>query len=87
MDEDNNTIVYEFIDKNTKQIDRIGIVTDLKHGYDKTMRDLKFKRHQFCIFHFKLGISKIIREYLRDLRIEQIQILKKTLENPSKKIH
>lgn len=49
------------------------------------MRDLKFKRHQFCIFHFKLGISKIIREYLRDLRIEQIQILKKTLENPSKK--
>lgn len=86
-DEDNNTIVFNFINKNTRQIDRIGIVTDLKHGYDKTMSDLKFKRHQYCIFHFKLSISKLIREYLRDLRIEQTQILKKNIQESISKIH
>ena len=64
--EDNNEIVEDFIAKNTEQIDRIGIVTDLKHGYDKIMHNLKFKRHQFCIFHFKLSINKLIREHLRD---------------------
>ena len=84
-DEDNNNIVYEFFDKNTEQRDRIGIVTDLKSGYDKVMRKLKFKRHQYCIFHFKLSISKLIREHLRDLRIEQTQIIKNTYENPSQK--
>lgn len=84
-DEDNNTIVFNFINKNTRERDRIGIVTDLKHGYDKTMCDLKFKRHQYCIFHFKLSISKLICEHLRDLRIEQTQILKKTFKNPSQK--
>ena len=77
-DEDNNNIVYEFIDNNTERRDRIGIVTDLKHGYDKIMRKLKFKRHQYCIFHFKLSINKLIREHLRDLRIEQTQIIKNT---------
>lgn len=84
-DEDNNKIVYDFIDKNTKQRDRIGIVTDLKHGYDKIMRNLKFKRHQYCIFHFKLSINKLIREHLRNLRIEQAQIIKNTIKNPSQK--
>ena len=49
------------------------------------MRDLKFKRHQYCIFHFKLSINKLIREHLRDLRIEQTQILKKRFKNPSQK--
>ena len=85
-DEDNNKVVHDFINKNTREIDRIGIVTDLKHGYDKIMVHLGFKRHQFCIFHFKLSISKLIREYLRDLRIEHTQILKNTLKNPSKKL-
>lgn len=85
-DEDNNKVVHDFINKNTREIDRIGIVTDLKQGYDKIMVHLGFKRHQFCIFHFKLSISKVIREYLRDLRIKQTQILKNTLKNPSKKI-
>lgn len=84
-DEDNNNIVYEFIDNNTERRDRIGIVTDLKHGYDKIMRKLKFKRHQYCIFHFKLSINKLIREHLRDLRIEQTQIIKNTYKNPSQK--
>ena len=84
-DEDNNEIVQDFIAKNTKQRDRIGIVTDLKHGYDKIMRNLKFKKHQYCIFHFKLSISKLIREHLRDLRIEQTQIIKNTIKNPSQK--
>ena len=84
-EEDNNEIVYEFINKNTRQIDRIGIVTDLKHGYDKVMRDLKFKRHQYCIFHFKLGINKLVRDYLRNLRMEQTQIMEKRYKNQSKK--
>ena len=50
------------------------------------MVDLGFERHQFCIFHFKLSISKVIREHLRDLKIEQIQILKNTMKNPSQNV-
>ena len=49
------------------------------------MRDLNFKRHQYCIFHFKLGINKLIRDYLRNLRMEQTQIMEKRYKNHSKK--
>jgi len=84
-DEDTNKIVYEFINKNIEQKDRIGITTDLKIGYDKVMTKLKFERHQYCIFHFKISISKLIREHLQNLRQEQTQIIKKTYKNPSKK--
>ena len=49
------------------------------------MRDLEFNRHQYCIFHFKLSISKLIREHLRDLRIEETQNIKKTFKKPSQK--
>lgn len=64
-DEDNDEIVYQFINENTEQRNRIAIVTDLKTGYGKVMHQLKFKKHQYCIFHFKLAISKLIRDYLR----------------------
>ena len=84
-DEDNDEIVYQFINENTEQRNRIAIVTDLKTGYGKVMHQLKFKKHQYCIFHFKLAISKLIRDYLRELRREMARQLKEINKNASQK--
>ena len=43
-DEEKILIVREFIKENTKQKDRMAIVTDLKIGYEDIMEELEFKR-------------------------------------------
>lgn len=86
-DKDTNDNVYKFINKNTKPHERIGIITDLKPGYDKVMAKLKFQRHQYCIFHLKLNINQKIQTELSKLKRNYITKIKKEYNNPSKKIH
>lgn len=83
MDEETNEDVYYLINKYTDSKDRIAIVTDTKSGYDTVMRDLKFKRHQYCVFHFKLNLNKKIREELNKIKQKIKSELKKRYPNRS----
>ena len=60
---------YNFINKTIKLHERKAIVTDLKPGYDNTMRNLGLK-HQHCTFHLNLSINERIRKYLKQKEIE-----------------
>ena len=62
-DESSET-TFDFIDKNTRRRERIAIVTDLKPGYEKIMRELGFE-HQYCIFHLQLNMKDKIKQYFR----------------------
>lgn len=44
-----------------------------------------FKRHQYSIFHFNLAISKLIQDYLRELKREMTRKLKESNKNDSQK--
>lgn len=61
-DKESDKDVYNFINKYIEPKDRIAIVTDTKAGYDRVMQKLKFKRHQYCIFHFKKNLNEEIRK-------------------------
>ena len=84
-EEESNDDVYYFINKYIDLKDRIGIVTDTKSGYDIVMRKLEFKRHQYCIFHFKKNLNKLIRTELNKQRREILHKLKNTYKNESEK--
>ncbi|WP_063720217.1 hypothetical protein [Methanobrevibacter oralis] len=45
-----------FIKNSIKATESIAIVTDLKPGYDKIMREIGFD-HQHCTFHLSIIIS------------------------------
>ena len=83
-DEDNNEVVYDFINRTIDHKDRIAIITDMKKGYDNVMRKLKFKRHQYCLFHFKQTINDIINKHINKLRQKESSKIKKSHKNPSK---
>ena len=76
-EEESNDDVYYFINKYTEPKDRIAIVTDTKLGYDTVMHNLGFNRHQYCVFHFKLNLNKLIKDEIKKLKLEIRQILKK----------
>ena len=82
-EEESNEDVYYLINKYTEPKDRIAIVTDTKPGYDTVMDKLKFKRHQYCVFHFKLNLNKIIRDEIKKTKSQIRQELEKTYENKS----
>ena len=84
-EEESNKDVYDFINKYTEPKNRIAIVTDTKAGYDIVMRKLKFKRHQYCIFHFKKNLNKLARTEINKRKQLITQKLKKTHENESEK--
>ena len=48
------------------------------------MRKLKFKRHQYCLFHFKQTINDIINKHINKLRQKESSKIKKNHKNPSK---
>ena len=56
----------------------------MKKGYDNVMRKLKFKRHQYCLFHFKQTINDIINKHINKLRQKESSKIKKSHKNPSK---
>ena len=60
---------YNFINKTIKPHESKAIVTDLKPGYDTTMRNLGLK-HQHCTFHLNLSVNERIRKYLKQKEIE-----------------
>ena len=60
---------YNFINKTIKPHERKAIVTDLKPGYDTTMKNLGLK-HQHCTFHLNLSVNERIRKYLKQKEIE-----------------
>ena len=83
-EDESNEDVYYLINKYTKPKDRIAIVTDTKPGYDKEMRKLKFKRHQYCAFHFKLNLNKLIKDEINDRKRKLKQKIEKTYPNMSR---
>ena len=82
-EEESNEDVYYLINKYAEPKDRIAIVTDTKPGYDFVMDKLKFKRHQYCVFHFKLNLNKLIRDKIKKIKSQIRQELEKTYENKS----
>lgn len=60
---------YDFINKSLKPIERTGIVTDLKPGYDTVMQKLGFK-HQHCTYHLRLAVNQRIKKYLKEKDLE-----------------
>ena len=84
-DKESNKDVYNFINKYIEPKDRIAIVTDTKAGYDRVMQKLKFKRHQYCIFHFKKNLNEEIRKKINELKTEIKDQLKIRYENKSEK--
>ena len=84
-EEESNKDVYDFINKYTDHKDRIAIVTDTKAGYDSIMRELKFKRHQYCTFHFKKNLNNLARTKINERKRQITQKLKNTYENESEK--
>lgn len=83
-DEDTNKDVYYLINKYIELKDRTCIVTDTKKGYDKVMRKLKFKRHQYCTFHFKLNLNKKVHDEILKYKRKIESELKKTYKNETK---
>ncbi|MBR1611614.1 MAG: hypothetical protein IJ672_09095 [Methanobrevibacter sp.] len=84
-EEELNEDVYYFINKYTEPKDRIAIVTDTKPGYNTVMHELRFKRHQYCVFHFKLNLNKLIKDEIKKIKQEIRENLEKTYENKSDK--
>lgn len=82
-EEESNEDVYYLINKYTEPKNRIAIVTDTKPGYSTVMNELRFKRHQQCVFHFKLNLNKIIKDEIKKTSVEIRQELEKTYENKS----
>ena len=82
-DEEKNSDVYDFIDRNIDSKLRKGIVTDMKKGYDVVMASLKFDVHQYCIFHFKLSIERLITKNIRKLKQEKLIELKQKYDEAS----
>lgn len=82
-EEESNEDVYYLINKYTEPKNRIAIVTDTKPGYSTVMNELRFKRHQYCVFHFKLNLNKIIKDEIKKTSVEIRQELEKTYENKS----
>ena len=60
---------YDLINKSLKPIERTGIVTDLKPGYDTVMQKLGFK-HQHCTYHLRLAVNQRIKKYLKEKDLE-----------------
>lgn len=79
-EEELNKDVYYPINKYTEPKDRIAIVTDTKPGYNTVMYELKFNRHQYCAFHFKLNLNKIIKDEIK----KENKKYEKTLNKPTK---
>ena len=55
----------------------------MKSGYDEVMRTLKFKRHQYCIFHLKQAINKQIAQHIKELKQKEKEKIKQEYDDPS----
>ncbi|WP_042691633.1 IS6 family transposase [Methanobrevibacter oralis] len=78
-EKEDSATTKNFIKNSIKPTESIAIITDLKPGYDKIMRELGFD-HQHCTFHLLLNINEELREELNQMRKEYESNLKK--QNP-----
>ena len=78
-EKEDSATTKNFIKNSIKATESIAIVTDLKPGYDKIMREIGFD-HQHCTFHLLLNINEELREELKQIRKEYESNLKK--QNP-----
>ena len=77
-----NDKIKNFIDKSIPSKNRIAIITDLKPGYDKVMRELGFV-HQHCTFHLLQRIWDKIYKHIDTEMIEYANKLKNSKEKYS----
>jgi len=70
---ENSKNVKEFLDKNTRNKNKIAITTDLDDKYKPIIEKLGFK-HQWCLFHAFKNLNKVIKKYVKenDLSDEEI---------------
>ena len=47
------------------------------------MSKLKFNAHQYCIFHFKLTIKRLVRNHINEIKQEKIIEIKQNYTDPS----
>ncbi|MBO6275219.1 MAG: hypothetical protein J6M91_06770 [Methanobrevibacter sp.] len=85
-EEESNEDVYYLINKYTEPKNRTAIVTDTKPGYDNVMHKLKFKRHQYCVFHFKLNLNKLIKDEINAKKRKLKQKLENTYPDMAKSL-
>lgn len=78
----NNDKIKDFINISIPYKDRISIITDLKPGYDKIMRELGFV-HQHCIFHLLQRIWNKIFQHIDEKLNEYSNKLKNSKEKLS----
>jgi len=62
----------EFLEQNTRNINKISITTDLDEKYKPIIENLGFK-HQWCLFH-ALKNNKIIKKYIQENEIDKEEI-------------
>ena len=72
--------IKNFINKTISPKDRIAIVTDEGHHYEKIMEELKFD-HQLCTFHLEKHLWKLVNEQSNKIAKKYRAKLKK--ENPN----
>jgi len=62
---ENSKNVKEFLDKSTRNKNKVAITTDLDDKYKPVIEKLGFK-HQWCLFHAFKNINKVIKKYIKE---------------------
>jgi len=65
--------IREFLEQNTRNINKISITTDLDEKYKPIIEKLGFK-HQWCLFHALKNFKKIKKKYIRENEIDKEEI-------------
>jgi len=72
---ENSNNVKVFLDKNTRNKNKIAITTDLDEKYKPIIEKLGFK-HQWCLFHTFKNLNKIIKKYIKENELSEEEISK-----------
>jgi transposase-like protein len=75
---ENSKNVREFLEKNTRNKNKIAITTDLDEKYKPVIENLGFK-HQWCLFHAFKNFNKVVKKFIKenDLSEEEIDKIRK----------
>jgi len=71
--------IRDFLEQNTRNINKVSITTDLDEKYKPIIEKLGFK-HQWCLFH-ALKNNKIIKKYIQENEIDKEEIKEIRKEN------
>ena len=70
---ENSKNIWEFLEQNTRNINKISITTDLDEKYKPIIEKLEFK-HQWCLFHALKNFNKIIKKYIKENKLNKKEI-------------